>query len=130
MCERLRRVGDGATNLANEDIQVRFDDVGVRPDSRQQGGLLDDVGPAFEQGAQEVERLRGQRDLAILRGQSPCPRVDGEGAEADVSSRARHYGILLKSLRLGLPSHDKRYESWSHGHTTARPRFRAGRPGS
>ena len=59
----LRVVGKGAPDFSDKNIQIRFHDVTVGPDFLEEIVFGDDVRPACEQEAQQVERFRGKMDL-------------------------------------------------------------------
>jgi hypothetical protein len=56
-------VGEGAPDFADKNIQIRFHDVTVGPDFPEEIVFGDDVRPAYEQEAQQVERFRGKMDF-------------------------------------------------------------------
>jgi hypothetical protein len=56
-------VADGSPDFAHQNVEIGVGNVGIRPDSRVQRLLLDDLRPALDQRAEQVERLRGEMDL-------------------------------------------------------------------
>ncbi len=68
----LAVVPDGAPDFANQDIEIGVDDIGIRPDSRVQRLLLNDLRPALDQRAEQVEGLRGEVDLCARAQELAC----------------------------------------------------------
>src|SRR5215813_4340038 len=62
----LRVVGKGAPDFSDQNIQIRFHNVTVRPDFPEEIVFGDHVGPAGEQQAKHVERFRGKMDLVSV----------------------------------------------------------------
>ena len=75
------RIGQRPSNLADQDGEVRVDDMRVRPEPGLEVALRHDVGPVLEQRAEQVERLDGQMDLALPGEELPPVRVEDERSE-------------------------------------------------
>ena len=56
-------VGKSAPDFSDQNIQIRFHDVTVGPDFPEEIVFGDDVRPARQQEAKQVERFRGQMDF-------------------------------------------------------------------
>ena len=93
----LRRVRNRPPDFANQDVQIRIDDIGVGPDARVQLALVDDFRPALEQDAQQVERFRGKVDLALVVEQLPGLGVDDERSELFSRWRLRSISTAANS---------------------------------
>jgi hypothetical protein len=59
-------VGKGAPDFSDQNIQIRFHDVTVRPDFPEEIVFGDDVRPAFEQEAEQVERFRRKMNFLAV----------------------------------------------------------------
>jgi hypothetical protein len=59
----LRVVGKGSPDFSDQNIQIRFHDVTVGPDLSEEIVFGDDVRPAGEQEAQQVERFGRKMNL-------------------------------------------------------------------
>ena len=68
----LWTVPDGAPDFTHQDIEVGINHIGLRPDPRVQVLFLDNLGPAFNQRTEQVERLRRQVNLCPLAQKLPC----------------------------------------------------------
>ena len=55
-----RAVAERPPNFTDEDVEIRIHDVGIRPDSCLEPGLVEDLWPALDEGAEQVERLGRQ----------------------------------------------------------------------
>jgi hypothetical protein len=79
-----------APDLRDQHIQVRVHDVGIRPDPSMEVGFVQHPRPMLDQRSQQIERLRGQADLAAAAMQKlPRARIQGEIREPNPHSRCR-----------------------------------------
>ena len=107
-----RIVGERTANLADEDVQVRVDDVRGRPDPGQRAvAFATTLGRRSSEGSTAGRSALGDNgDLAILPRQPARPSSRRSGRRrGDPHHPRRHYGIPLKSLRRTQRSHDRRY---------------------
>ena len=108
-----RGVLQSPPDLADEDVEVRVHDIGVRPDPGLQLGFLHDARALVDQTPQQVEGLGRQVELGTVAKELPRVRVDGEWAESKSHAAAfaglarqgsRTYEFLRDSLGLASPA--------------------------
>jgi hypothetical protein len=78
-------VGEGAPDFSDQNIQIRFHDVTVRPECPEEIVFTDDVRPACEQEAQQVERFRGKMNFLPV-----FQKLSGVGIENELLETHSH----------------------------------------
>jgi hypothetical protein len=81
----LRVVGKCAPDFSDQNIQIRFHDVTVGPDFPEEIVFGDDVRPACEQEAQQVERFRGKMNFLPV-----FQKLSGVGIENELLETHSH----------------------------------------
>ena len=77
-------VAKGATDFANDDVEVGLDDVGIAPDGSQQFGLRNHIRPPDQQRAQQVERLWRKTDIFAVFHELTRVGIEHEVAKCDL----------------------------------------------
>jgi hypothetical protein len=91
---RLRSFTQSASNLPDQNVQIGFCNVAVRPDLLEEFFFTDHTWPPGDQGAKQVERFGGQMNLTSITKKLPRVRIDCELQETRFHGPAQKLQIL------------------------------------